>query len=58
MYPRVSIDDELRQCIVLYRSKEPALPDFSKADDEVGDVFFDVRISLHPIYLFDFTTDS
>ena len=42
---------------VLYRSKEPALPDFSKGDDEVGDVFFDVRVFLCP-NLFDFTNGS
>ncbi|KIM75700.1 hypothetical protein PILCRDRAFT_13351 [Piloderma croceum F 1598] len=29
---------------VLYRSKEPALPDFSKEDNEVGDVFFDPNV--------------
>ncbi|KDR68475.1 hypothetical protein GALMADRAFT_78538 [Galerina marginata CBS 339.88] len=29
---------------VLYRSKEPALPDFSKGDDNVGDVFFDPNV--------------
>ena len=46
MYPRVSIDAELRHCTVLYRSKEPAFPDFSKRDDDVGDVFFDVRVFL------------
>lgn len=33
-------------CTVLYRSKEPALPDFSKGDGNVGDIFFDVR-TLH-----------
>ncbi|KIM72272.1 hypothetical protein PILCRDRAFT_829866, partial [Piloderma croceum F 1598] len=32
------------QCIVLYRSKEPALPDFSKEDNEVGEVFFDPNV--------------
>ena len=48
--PSVSIDAEFRQntLAVLYRSKEPALPDFSKTDDEVGDVFFDVRVCLRP----------
>ena len=52
MYLSVSIDVEFRQCtlVVLYRSKEPALPDFSKGDDEVGDVFFDVRVFLRPKY--------
>lgn len=46
----VSTNAEYRQCTlaVLYRSKEPALPDFSKGDDEVGDVFFDVRAFLRP----------
>ncbi|KAF8622425.1 hypothetical protein AX15_007009 [Amanita polypyramis BW_CC] len=29
---------------VIYRSKEPALPDFSKKDNEVGDVFFDPNV--------------
>jgi hypothetical protein len=36
---------KLRRYSVLYRSKETALPDFSKEDDVVGDVFFDVRIN-------------
>ena len=52
----VSIYDE---CTVLYRSKESALPDFSKRDDEVGDVFlfFDVRGFLRPKCSFGFTND-
>ena len=35
-------DAEFDRCTVLYRSKKPALPDFSKEDNEVGEVFFDV----------------
>nr|QKM76213.1 prolyl oligopeptidase [Lepiota venenata] len=29
---------------VIYRSKEPALPDFSKEDKDIGDVFFDSNV--------------
>lgn len=29
---------------VLYRSKEPTLPDFSQGDDDVSDVFFDPNV--------------
>jgi prolyl oligopeptidase len=35
-------DADFERSTVLYRSKEPALPDFSKEDNEVGEVFFDV----------------
>ena len=58
MYPSVSIDAEFRQCTVLYRSKEPSFPDFSKKDDEIGDVFFDVRVFLPPKYSFDSNANS
>jgi hypothetical protein len=51
----MSIGAVFSKCTVLYRSKEPALPDFSKRDDEVGDIFFDVRGFLRPKYSFDFT---
>ena len=43
---------------VLYRSKEPALPDFSAEDNDVGDVFFDVRDFTTSKDLSDFTPES
>ena len=58
MYLIVSIGAEFRHCTVLYRSKEPALPDFSKSDDEVGDVFFDVRVFLCSKYSLLLTPES
>ena len=41
-------------CKVLYRSKEPALPDFTKGDNDVGDVFFDVGSFTTSEYYFFF----
>jgi hypothetical protein len=59
VYPIISIVTEFRKCTpaVLYRSKEPALPDFSKGFVEVGDVFI-VRVFLRPKCSFDFTTSQ
>nr|QIM40772.1 prolyl oligopeptidase [Amanita molliuscula] len=34
----------LQSQAVLYRSKKPGLPDFSKGDNEVGEVFFDPNV--------------
>jgi len=36
--------------IVLYRSKETVLPDFSKDETLIGEVFFDVSAPRHDIY--------
>ena len=53
---RVNISNELRSSninyhgvvmIVLYRSKETALPDFSKDETVIGEVFFDVGTLRH-----------
>jgi len=35
---------QLRRYLVIYRSKDSKLPDFSREDSVVGDVFFDVPI--------------
>jgi hypothetical protein len=42
----------LEHCTVLYRSKEPTLPDFSQGDDDVSDVSFDVGSFIPSLFFF------
>lgn len=44
-----SLNTNYRGVVVLYRSKETALPDFSKDETLIGEVFFDVRVPRHHI---------
>jgi prolyl oligopeptidase len=47
-----SSNTNYRGVVVLYRSKETVLPDFSKDETLIGEVFFDVRVPVNHITTF------